>query len=360
MSEKIKYNLDCKYFLGHIPCGPHKIHGVMCDDCNYYEPKKGKVLIIKLGAIGDVIRTTPILKKVWEEYSDSEIWWITDFPSVVPSKVDRVFKFDAKSILTMQNTEFDYVINLDKDYEACGLTKSLTTKKLDGFTMHNGKPVPANERAEHKYLTGLFDNVNKANTKSYPEEIFEICGWEFNQEPYIIDYKEHDWDLDNKGRKIVGLNTGCGDRWTSRLIPDSTWIELINKLKDNGYYPLLLGGSQEHYKNEYLAATTKAAYLGHFSLDRFISLISECDMVVSVVTMGAHLAIGLRKPLILVNNIFNSQEFELYGRGEIVEPTKPCHCFFSAKCTNDDYSCIDHVSADMLYDAVVRNIEVKV
>jgi heptosyltransferase-2 len=332
----------------------------MCEDCSYYEPKKGKVLIIKLGAIGDVIRTTPILKKVWEEYSDSEIWWITDFPSVVPDKVDRVFKFDAKSILTMQNTEFDYVINLDKDYEACGLTKSLTTKKLDGFTMRDGKPVPANERAEQKYLTGLFDNVNKANTKSYPEEIFEICGWKFNKEPYIIDYLKQDWDLANQGRKIVGLNTGCGDRWTSRLIPDSTWIELINKLKENGYYPLLLGGSQEHYKNEYLAATTKAAYLGHFSLNKFISLISECDLVVSAVTMGAHLAIGLRKPLILVNNIFNAEEFELYGRGEIVEPTKQCHCFFSAKCTNDDYSCIDLVSADMLYEAVVKNIEVKV
>jgi heptosyltransferase-2 len=39
--------------------------------------------------------------------------------------------------------------------------------------------MPANQRAMHKYLTGLFDDVNKANTKNYLQEIFEICGMNF-------------------------------------------------------------------------------------------------------------------------------------------------------------------------------------
>ena len=61
---------DCKYFKGDIPCVYHKKEGVKCNDsCKYYYPKinkkmKKRILIIKLGAIGDIIRTTPILRQL--------------------------------------------------------------------------------------------------------------------------------------------------------------------------------------------------------------------------------------------------------------------------------------------------------
>jgi hypothetical protein len=42
--------------------------------------------------------------------------------------------------------------------------------------------------------------------------------------------------------KEIGLNTGCGGRWTSRLWPESYWISLAKRLKKAGYQPLLLGG----------------------------------------------------------------------------------------------------------------------
>ena len=53
---------DCMYFKGDIPCAPHKKKGVHCDKCPEYQPVGQRLLIIKLGAAGDVIRTTPILR----------------------------------------------------------------------------------------------------------------------------------------------------------------------------------------------------------------------------------------------------------------------------------------------------------
>ena len=52
---------DCRYFRGDVPCKPHKENGVHCvdergNDCQYYDPTGKKILIIKLGAIGDVIQ----------------------------------------------------------------------------------------------------------------------------------------------------------------------------------------------------------------------------------------------------------------------------------------------------------------
>jgi len=53
--------IDCAYFKGDRPCKFYKEDGVKCDECNHYKPIKNKILIIKLDAIGDVLRTTSIL-----------------------------------------------------------------------------------------------------------------------------------------------------------------------------------------------------------------------------------------------------------------------------------------------------------
>jgi len=351
------YKSDCKHFLGYIPCKPHKLYGVHCDDCQHYKKNDGNILIIKLGAIGDVIRTTPLLHKIWADYPNHKIWWLTYSPDILPSKIERILDFNLESTEILRAIEFDILINLDKDLQACALASSIKANQKYGFILNNGVPAPVNKLAEHKFVTGLFDDVSKSNNKSYLEEIFEICGWKFNREEYILECDTTiNWDLFNNGKPVVGLNTGCGARWVSRLWADEKWESLIEKLQNEGLFPLLLGGKQEHEKNESFARNTNCAYFGHFSLKNFISLVNTCDTVVSAVTMGMHIAIGLKKPLVLMNNIFNPAEFELYGRGEIVMPSKPCECYFSPACKNPEYFCMDYLSVDSIFQAIMRTM----
>ncbi len=349
------FKSDCKHFRGDIPCKPHKEFGFHCETCPDYTAKNGRILIIKLGAIGDVIRTTPLLHRIWKEYPGSEIWWFTLTPEIVPAKVDKVFGFSEESLLVIQNTSFDILINLDKDHFACGLASSVTADKKYGFILKDGKPAPANQLAYHKFMTGIFDDVNKLNKKSYLEEMFEICGWDFRGEEYMLDVNDSfHWNIPNKEKKIIGLNTGCGARWTSRLWADEKWINLINLLLDKGYFPLLLGGKQEHEKNKMFSRETGAFYPGFFPLKQFVSLMDQCDTIVSAVTMGLHIAIALRKKVVLMNNIFNPHEFELYGRGIIVQPEKECTCFFSPRCKNDEYFCMDYLPPENIFEAVQK------
>ena len=89
---KIKVNNDCRYFKGDIPCSYHKKENVICETCSYYDPIKEKTLIIKLGAAGDVIRTTPILRKLKQIYPASYITWLTLTPELVPADwVDQIW-----------------------------------------------------------------------------------------------------------------------------------------------------------------------------------------------------------------------------------------------------------------------------
>ena len=57
-----------------------------------------------------------------------------------------------------------------------------------------------------------------------------------------------------------------------------------------------------------------------------------------------------------MNNIFNKYEFEMYGRGEIIEPKNKCQCFFSANCTNSEYKCMDSLTVEMIYNSIKRSI----
>ena len=347
---------DCRYFRGDVPCKPHKENGVHCvdergNDCQYYDPTGKKILIIKLGAIGDVIRTTPLLRKLKAVEPRSEIWWLTLTPDVIPKSVDVVLPFTPQGLVTLQAVEFDAIYNLDKDREACALASKLRGRVKKGFTLKNGKCVPIDASAEHKYLTGVFDDLSKANTKNYQQEIFEMCGFPFSGEKYMMpDVEKQNWKLPGK-KKIVGLNTGCGGRWTSRLWPDKYWVSLAKRLKKAGYLPLLLGGEQEHKKNVKLAKQSGALYLGHFPLSKFTDEVDQCDLVVTAVTMAMHLAIGLEKNIVLFNNIFNKHEFELYGKGEILEPDFECNCFYSPTCPNN---CMQYLSVDRVFESCMR------
>ena len=342
----LSVHTDCLHFRGDLPCKPHKNHGYECINCPSYSKVESTILIIKLGAIGDVIRTTPLLHKLRSVYPNAKITWLTLSPSILPSDaVDEILPFTFQSVTYLNACQFDVLINLDKDKEACGLANSIQASEKMGYILKNGLPYPANELAHHKYSTGLFDSVSKANTKSYVQEIFEMNGWEFNGEEYIFDNhadKGYVWNLPSD-KPLIGLNTGCGDRWTTRLWSNEKWVTLISAIQENGYTPVLLGGEQENERNKELSKLTGAVYPGFFSLHQFINLMDQMDVIVTQVTMAMHIAVALKKKLVLMNNIFNPNEFELYGRGVIVSPAKTCECYFSGSCKNGT-SCMEDLN----------------
>src|SRR5580658_8338803 len=73
------YRNDCRFFIGEKPCKFKRD----CDDgCAHFQPFGTRILIIKLGAIGDVLRTTPLLPFLKERYPESHITWLVDAVAV--------------------------------------------------------------------------------------------------------------------------------------------------------------------------------------------------------------------------------------------------------------------------------------
>jgi len=353
------FNSNCIHYKGHIPCKPHKETGVHCQNCPSYTKVSKRILIIKLGAIGDVIRTTPLVVKYKNLYPDCKITWLTWTPDILPaSQIDEILKWDHNAILYVQHSSWDIAINLDKEKEAGALLKTIDAKEKFGYVLKDNEIQPANDLAIHKFATGMFDDVSKANTKSYLQEIFEICGLTHQNEPYLMDThqeKAYKWNLPTD-KKIIGLNTGCGGRWTTRLWSIDKWVELIALLKTQhpDAHILLLGGEAEDARNKEIQQRSGAHYLGYFSLFEFINLVNHCHLVITQVTMGMHITLALGKKIILMNNIFNPYEFDLFGKGEIVSPDKACKCFYRGSCL-DGTSCMEELPANKIATAVSRH-----
>jgi heptosyltransferase-2 len=94
--------------------------------------------------------------------------------------------------------------------------------------------------------------------------------------------------------------------------------------------------------------------MGYFSLYEFINLVNHCEMVITQVTMGMHITLALGKKIVLMNNIFNPYEFDLFGKGEIVAPNKTCTCFYRGSCI-DGTSCMEDLPASKIAEAVNRH-----
>ncbi len=355
---EIKY--DCRYLDGYKPCKAHKQKQAVCASCASYSPIVNNILILKTGAAGEVVRNTPLLTRLRQLYPNAKLTWVTHFPDLIPKgMVDEVLKFSWENICYLASQEFDIVYSLDKDKKVCGVLSQLNYKMIYGFKINaNGAIIPANDFSKEKWLTGIWDHLMLENTKHYVEETFEVCGWEWRGEEYVLpNFTVPKLEVPQNGKPWVGVNTGAGAAWRTRVLSAQKLEGVVSVLKDK-YNVILLGGPEEEALNQDLSAKFQKDTVYSFGvlpLLDFIGLMSKCDLIITSVTMALHLAIGLKKKIVLLNNIFPPNEFYLYGLGEILEPQElSCkYCYkskFDAKCQRPD--CLDSISNDHILKKV--------
>ena len=290
----------------------------------------------------------------------TKILWVTHFPDLLPTGICEAVHPSAATLARIAQGTWDFCWNLDKDPEACAIAASTKATEYRGYTLRDGVPYPVDEAAWHKFATGIDNPYSRRNRQSYVEEIFDITGLPFQGEEYWLRdptaiARETAVQLVPKD-SAIGLNIGAGKRWPSRIWPVEYWVDLIKLLKAHGLEPILLGGPEEVDMSARLVDATGCSASGVQSLEIFYAMIERCECVVSAVTMAMHLAIGARTPLVLLNNIFNRYEFELYGRGEIVEPSSLCDCYYSPVCRTGR-KCINEIVPKIVLQAVLRSLK---
>jgi len=363
---------DCRFFKGDRPCKPHKERGVKCDDCTEYNPISFKILIIKLDAIGDVLRTTTILKPLKQKYPDSYIVWCTRQNAATifqhNSLVDEVITVEDDTFFRLQAEEFDIVINLDTSKLSSAIAADALGKEKIGFVLNKKGYVEATSaEAEHWLEMSAFDDVKKANTKSYQQIIYEILGFDLPVGNPIIQISESEKQKIvgknfvskiDPSKTVIGLNVGIGTKWPSKGWPIKRWKELIKKLNSGKYNLLLLGGQEEvetinHLKNEFSYVIDTGC---DNSLLEFTSIVELCDLIITADTLALHIATALNKKIVALFGPTSANEIELYGKGIKLSFPEECKCFYRKYCT-EDISCMEKVTPKVVLNAIGKLLD---
>jgi ADP-heptose:LPS heptosyltransferase len=353
------WRLDCRYFIGDRPCKFKRV----CEGCEQYDPMGRRILIVKLAAIGDVLRTTPLLAGLKRAYPRSHITWVVDREALPLLKnnpyIDRLLPFDFASLLPLEAETFDLVVGLEKEPRGAAIVSRVKAKEKKGFALGpEGNPFPLSRSGEYAFFLGLSDELKfHRNKKTYPELIFEIAELDYRGDEYLFFLSPEDeaWAERfakkarlKKSDRVIGLNTGAGAVFANKAWTEEGFLELIGKLKKEPRTEiLLLGGPAERERNRRILKKAKGAAIDtgcDNTLGQFAALIQLCDVVVTGDTTALHLAIGLKKNVVALFGPTCPQEIELYGRGEKIVSPFPCAPCYRRRCEVSP-TCMEAISA---------------
>jgi len=314
------------------------------------------ILVIKLGAIGDVIRTTAVLPGLNNKYKDCKLDWVTkkeSFDIVNNNNFINKIYLISTDINSIKDNEYDLIINLDDDYDACKLVSELKSKKIIGAHLKNNERTYTEDSSLwfdmgliSKFGKEKADELKSKNKKTYQEIMYRILDLEYKkQEPILILTNKElsfgkifaDENNIDKNNLVIGINTGAGGRWQDKKLSERDTAELIDKLNNeiSNAKLLLSGGPEEKERNEKIKTSVKTKIIDarcDNSLMKFASLMNLCNILVTSDSLAMHIGIALKKKIVACFYPTSSSEIELYNRGIKIIGKGNSYCSYQTKC----------------------------
>ncbi|MBI2541616.1 glycosyltransferase family 9 protein [Candidatus Woesearchaeota archaeon] len=311
------------------------------------------ILIIKLGAIGDVIRTTAIIPGLKEKYKNCRIDWAVkklSFDVLKNNKmIDKVWIIESYK----PGKSYDLVISLDDEDMACELASKTGSKKIIGAYIEDGQKKYTNDSSLW-FDMGLIsrfgkqraDELKALNRKTHPEIMYNILDLKYKKQEPILNLDEKnlkfgkEFALKNNISKkdfVVGINTGAGGRWEDKKLSIEETCELIDKLsRIKNLKIILFGGPEEIERNKQIIKKSKTKVIDagcSNSLMEFASLVNLCNVLVTSDSLALHIGVALKKKIVAFFYPTSASEIELYERGVKIIGKGKDYCSYKPKCS---------------------------
>jgi heptosyltransferase-2 len=286
-----------------------------------------KILLIKTGAAGDVVRTTVLLNAL-----AGSVTWVIDsrYKGILPAghpNLARIIALDD-AFTALQNEMFDHVISLEEDVRCASLAGSIPAKKLTGIYLENDRLTYTPDAAGwfsmsliSKLGRQAANEAKKKNTATFQELLLSMFQLPFNREPYCIYRNKHI----KSSPALIGIETRVGARW-----PNKAWSgyeSLIQKLQQQGYVCTLL--EQRKFITEYLDD------------------IARCSFIISGDTLAMHVAMAYQIPSIAIFNCTSAAEIYDYGTLHKVVSPLLHEAFYK---TDFSQAVINSISVEEVFD----------
>jgi len=363
-----RLKLDCRHYHGDRPCAAG-VPGVCPGVCGDYAPMGRRLLVIKFGALGDVIRTTAILPGLKERWPTSHITWVTrpNAARILANHplIDRLLPFDVETLCHLEYERFDLCLSLDKEPGPTALAMRIDARERRGIGLSpQGTPFPLNPECVDYFLLGLDDNKKFfQNTKSHQRLLYEALGLAYRGQRYRLypsaTHREQArafWSAAEVGddEVVIGFNTGAGHAFANKNWPPEKFVDLARLITARTDWRVaLFGGPDEREQNRRIAAACPEVINAGCDHDEltFTALVKRCHVLVTGDTMAMHVAIAMDVPCVVLFGPTCEQEIDLYGRGEKVRTTLRCAPCYLRRCEKSP-NCMDDISVARVLAAV--------
>lgn len=293
-----------------------------------------KTLIIKIGATGDVVRTTTLLNVL-----DGEIHWLTaDINAVLLNtnpRISKCIKWSQRE--TLADSHYNRVINLEDSRETAEFIKQISFMDLQGAYLNDRDQITYTSDIKEWFDLSIIsrfgkeraDQLKLQNRRTYQDLVFSGLGYQFSGHRYFIPAPK---ETDLYGDIAIAPNSGP-------VWPMKNWAyydELKEKLETAGYRVNVL--------------PTRDTLLEH------IGDINNHQCLISGDSLPMHIALGLGIKCISI--FICTSPWEIYDYGiqkKIVSPL--IEKFFYKR--DFDEEAVHSISLSSVFDTVVEFISPK-
>jgi len=256
------------------------------------------VLILKLGATGDVVRTTPLLRHF------GQTTWITASGNTVllESLQDNVRTLPWEGRDRALDRHYDLAINLEDTLDVAQFLKTVQCTEIFGAYVGREGSLRYTENARRWFDLSLIssygreqaDRLKFLNRKSYQEMIFDGLGLQFHGEQYLLPKP-----IETELAGDVAIAAEAGHVW-----PMKKWAyyeDLKQRLEQEGFVVNVL--------------PKRSSLLEH------LADVQNHRCLVSGDTLPMHFALGRRTPCVTIFTCTSPWEIYDYGiQTKIVSP----------------------------------------
>lgn len=335
------------------------------------------ILIIKIGALGDVILATPSIRAVREKFPKSKIKLLIDLDNrevfMNSPFVDEMIVCDFRQrdkalggllrvARKLRAEGFDTVIDLQNNKKSHLLSFLSSAPKRYGYDngklsfLLNRKIKDANipmDPVEHQSkvlgLLGIYE-IDKS-LELWPTK---------EDEAWARNFLESHWVKGNT--KLVAFNIGSSPRWITKLWPVENFVEICNRLgKDFGIRVILIGRDKSEPRiDDFLrdAKSKPIKSLGKTNIPRLASLIKRCDLLLSSDSAPIHVAASVKTPFIaLFGPTDPRRHVAPVNKYVIIKKDFPCIPCYRTHCDRG-YVCMRSIKPDEVYNKIIEMLKV--
>ena len=318
-----------------------------------------KILIIKFGAIGDIVHTSVIASAIKKSYPECEVHFLTtqhfkNFVELHPH-IDKVQVWDTtfkkskkyffKRIYELSRERYDVVFNLTRSLKHYLISYLMFPKRVANKISLKG----------YSWVEEHFYNAKRYfKDIELPERLF----WGIDED-FISKIRT---DLSPYTRPFIVISPGgeADNNRQGRTWGLDNWNKLIEQLKSFGGTVFVIGANSE--KNYHSLLKGAKIFTGEYSLTQTCTFLAESDLVISGDSGPAHISAALGVKTLALLGSTSVDKIKPFGyNGWAVSSPNQCNscwkkkCKFFDKCHNGVAPCMDAISPDLVVKTIKEN-----